>query len=398
MAYLRLAYNDGQGQTYLRVVIDGLTYPATTYDMIQIYCYDTGKYYNVGGGGANSNGTYYGNPQTFSGLNSGTTYRFYALARKNAGGQTVRIPNSGYTVFTTLENTSPPPTPSASVSSISGKNITIKINTGINTNALEIDYNWTTQDPDTTISATPNSSTYHSFTVPNFATSYTVWVRAKNNYGTSTWTAVSFTSGRDTTPPTISIAFYSGQNAITVGWSASDNAGLRAGDTYQVYISTANTSTLYSKGYTNNTSHTFQLDGQGNPFVVGATYLVRIAAYDIYGNVGSVDKYVQFSRTRPSNFSWTYSKTSGETFNLTATEWKNLQDRVNEFREYKGLVRRNFTRASSGSPFYASMFNEVRNAIADMPYSVSPPSTVSSGDYIYASYLNQLVSSLNSIK
>ncbi|MGG3987531.1 hypothetical protein [Bacillus smithii] len=397
MAFLRLAYNDGQGQTYLRVVIDGLTYPATTYDMIQIYCYDTGIYYNVGGGGANSDGTYYGNPQTFSGLNSGTTYRFYALARKNAGGQTVRIPSSDYTIFFTAKNTSPPPTPSVSVYSISGRDTTIRINTGANTDSLAIDYNWTTQDPDTTISATSNSTINHSFTVPNFATNYTVWVQAKNAYGSSGWASVSFTSGSDTTPPSVSISFYSGQNAITVGWSASDNAGLRADNTYQVYISTANTSTLYSKGYTNNTSYTFQLDGQGNPFVVGASYLVRIAAYDIYGNVGYVDKYIAFSRTRPSNFSWSYSKTSGGQFILYATEWNGLQDRINEFREYKALVRRTFTRASSGMPVYAFMFNEVRNALTDLPYTITPPSTVSSGGNIYASDLNRLVSCLNSI-
>lgn len=100
---------------------------------------------------------------------------------------------------------------------------------------------------------------------------------------------------------------------------------------------------------------------------------------------------------RPSNFSWTYSKTSGGDFNLLASEWNNLISKVNDFRQYKGLSSYSFTTASSGADFAAFYFNQAVTAISAMSPPTSSPSSVSSGQDIYASYLNGLVDSLNSI-
>ena len=110
--------------------------------------------------------------------------------------------------------------------------------------------------------------------------------------------------------------------------------------------------------------------------------------------------------SRPSNFSWNIPKVQGGDFNLTSVEWTNLQEKINEFRQYKGLSNYSFTTVSSGGIFYANLFNEVRNKIADMNL-VGLPSTKlgvsdvvdpNDADDILASDLNSLVSCLNAIE
>lgn len=105
------------------------------------------------------------------------------------------------------------------------------------------------------------------------------------------------------------------------------------------------------------------------------------------------------SYTRPSNWSWATSKVAGSTFNITATEWNNFCTRINEFRRYKlGLGNDyTFTTAYKGNAFTAAMYNQARNAINVMNPSTSIPVYRNKGDTIYASDINRLRDSLNSI-
>lgn len=98
------------------------------------------------------------------------------------------------------------------------------------------------------------------------------------------------------------------------------------------------------------------------------------------------------------SFEWDTPKASGGSFNITATEWNHFLDAINSARTGKGLTAYNFTYASKGGDFYAYMFNQAVQAISAMNPPISPPSTRSSGDEIYASYFNRLRDSLNSIK
>lgn len=100
---------------------------------------------------------------------------------------------------------------------------------------------------------------------------------------------------------------------------------------------------------------------------------------------------------RPPLFSWTYSKSSGNSFNLTSTEWNSLCSNINDVRAYKGFSNYSFTTAYDDKPFYASMFNEARSSITTMSPSISVPAKAYSGDKIYASDLNKLVDSINSV-
>lgn len=100
---------------------------------------------------------------------------------------------------------------------------------------------------------------------------------------------------------------------------------------------------------------------------------------------------------RPVKYYWTYSKQSGSQFNLTADEWNGLLYNINAVRNYKGLSNYSFTYAYSGNNFTAAMYNQAVYAIQGVPGYGSYIYTVSKGDKIYASHLNNLISELNAI-
>lgn len=300
MAYLRTASNDGVGETYLRVLVDGLT--GTSYSSIVIYNDTTGQSYNASYEGAGRSTV-----QTFTGLSPGTSYAFSA-------------------------------------------------------------------------SATPTGST------------------SKPVDG-----GIFTTSGVSDNPPTISISSISGENAISVSWTASDDHGLRVNNTFALYISGADNSTLGFKNYTNANSYVFQSDGVGNPLKVNSVYLVRVVVVDNSGQTSYDERYKTYTKARPVNFSWSNSKSIGNPFNLTYTEWNSFLDKINEFREFKGFTPLTFNRGviSGAINSYvvprATSFNAAINAINSMSPSISPPSSVYIGQTIAANQFNKLRDSLNSI-
>ena len=482
MAWLETASSDGIGQTYLRVTIRGLQYPADNYYSLKIKCVGVGER-NAGGGGSNSGG-YYTNAQTFTPLSSGTRYSFYAEAKYTSTSQTVRIPSSGYEYFTTSSPPKPttPSIPTVSGGSASGLRVTWNIYFSSGTTTLYIDrdfgdevsvnvssspytysytassYNkqlgirakasnsggtsyysgWshmtTESEPSPakptitgsvsgktaslTVKMGSNTSyiefedhnrrtSYYyqtsnniSLTVPNFNSTYEVRARGRSGNLSSDWTTYTIRTGADTTAPSISITNVTATSGITVAWVASDNDELRADNRYILYLGSVggNFTSLASYGYTNDSSFTFTQDRNGNVFESGGVYPVRVGAYDRSGNYGYADRYVTVTKTRPANFNWTYSKTSGSNFNLRATEWNALISKLNEFRLYKGLAPlTNINTVSSGQTFYAYQYNQIINGLVTLSPTTSPPSIVSTGNTITASGLNRLRDSLNSV-
>lgn len=100
---------------------------------------------------------------------------------------------------------------------------------------------------------------------------------------------------------------------------------------------------------------------------------------------------------RPDDFSWTYPKVAGGDFNLTAREWNDYTERINEFRVYRGLDEYDFTRAYRGDDFTADMYNEARSAIRGISGYGSYIPKVEPGWTIYAETMDLLVSELNAI-
>lgn len=119
---------------------------------------------------------------------------------------------------------------------------------------------------------------------------------------------------------------------------------------------------------------------------------------------------------RPSDWRWStsgiskgssmnYSK-SGDTITpkpLTAAEWLDFIERIEEFYEYCGMsisstyVYRATNGVSKGSPMTTTQANAARYLIDQLGPSTAVPDRVSAGDRITASFINGLKNSLNSI-
>lgn len=127
-------------------------------------------------------------------------------------------------------------------------------------------------------------------------------------------------------------------------------------------------------------------------------YTLLARAQDKSNNLsGTVTISITTSSGRPSNFSWTNSKTSGQSFILSAEEWNEFTQRISDFRTYKSLSAYSFTTAVVGSDVTSAIFNQAVAAISQMSPSIPTPSTVAYRDDITAKILNDIVASLNSI-
>jgi len=109
-----------------------------------------------------------------------------------------------------------------------------------------------------------------------------------------------------------------------------------------------------------------------------------------------------YGTTRPTGWTWNYSKTSGGGFNITPSEWLDFINKIDATRVAKWGVGNEyaFTRTSSyftqTSPFYYWMFRQASQAIDDMNGQVPNDFTlVNSGDDIYAWYFDTLETALN---
>lgn len=117
-------------------------------------------------------------------------------------------------------------------------------------------------------------------------------------------------------------------------------------------------------------------------------------------NIGNAS--AKTSPARPLPFFWSNTKVSGGSFNLTASEWTRLIQNINDVLVYRGSggyswFYNQFSNITSGKNFTANMFNEARNAISSGSPSVPVPPSASSGGIVYASMLNGLVNSINSV-
>lgn len=114
--------------------------------------------------------------------------------------------------------------------------------------------------------------------------------------------------------------------------------------------------------------------------------------------------------SRPNDWSWTTSIVSGNALGtfyesngqyyqeiVTATEWNNFTDRINDFRTYLGLSEATFVTVSYHGNSTASVLSQVITAIDDMNPPTSCPSALTVGANVTAATLNGLKNSLNSI-
>ena len=99
----------------------------------------------------------------------------------------------------------------------------------------------------------------------------------------------------------------------------------------------------------------------------------------------------------PAYFSWTGGKkVKGRAFNLTASDWNALTSNINLVRKSHGYSNYSFTKAYKGNNFKATMYNQAVNAITGMGYG-DYLYTVSKGEAVWASELNNLVDAINEV-
>lgn len=225
---------------------------------------------------------------------------------------------------------------------------------------------------------------------------YTIKVVACNDIGCSTESGVATVTTPDRTSPTLD-QFYATQiteTDITVYASGSDSgSGIKQ---YHFYLNSE------WKGTSSSNYYTF------TNLQVNVDYTLRCRAEDKADNLSdSRTITVHTWYNRPEEFNWTTVIQLGGPV-PTAAEVSVLQTRINLFRQYKGLFQYAFTdnpnttgaftNLYSGMVFTAAMFNQLRNAVADMNPSRTPPGAKNSGNILYASDLVQLKESLNSIE
>jgi len=98
-----------------------------------------------------------------------------------------------------------------------------------------------------------------------------------------------------------------------------------------------------------------------------------------------------------STFVWDNPKVQGNEFNLTAEEWNKFTDMLATYRLINGLSIQEFTIAETGMDFTADIFNEAIDGFTGLTYTGTLPSKVAKDDDINASYLNDIVSCLNTV-
>jgi hypothetical protein len=178
--------------------------------------------------------------------------------------------------------------------------------------------------------------------------------------------------------------------SFNLAWDSANGATTY---TVEVYIKGTTTNPVSQNyGITGLTKYIFGL-------TTGQSYDVKLYAVNSAGNSTPVWMYdVKLGHARPSNFAWTYAKSSETEVNIYASEWNNFLDKINDFREYKGLPRiTTFTEAVIDEYIRAIMINQAINIINTLSPQISAPSMKDSEDDIYATSFNTLRDSLNSV-
>jgi hypothetical protein len=178
------------------------------------------------------------------------------------------------------------------------------------------------------------------------------------------------------------------ETSVNLSWDSVSGA-----DTYSVETYIKDTSTLVNQNY-GLTSLSKFITG----LTVGQSYTFKLWAKNSAGNSAPVYTSAKLGKDRPSNFAWTYPKSSETEVDVYASEWNSFLDKINSFREYKGLPSvTTFTSAVADDYIRAIMINQAINIINTLAPKIPPPNAKNSEDDIYASDFNSLRDSLNSV-
>lgn len=318
---------------------------------------------------------------TYSGLRGNTTYsltvHFYNSSMTSLGSNTI-------SVKTPSEPDTTPPTIDAWYANSITKNSVEMYASASDNSGVSGFYFYLNGS---SVGSMYGASARFTFSGLSPGTSYSLGVKAFDIFSNTSSMTTRTVTTQSNTPPTINswYATQIGQTSVTMYVSASDDEYVAG---YWFYLDGSSVTTT-NEG---NGRYTF------NNLKPDTKYNFGVKAYDGDGAQSPMSTYsATTTKSRPPSFNWENGKYSGYAFNISATEWNSLCTKVNEFRYYKSLANFSFTRVSKGMDFKATYYNEVVNAIKAMSPPTSVPSLRATGDVVYASDINRLRDSLNSI-
>lgn len=334
-----------------------------------------------------------GTTSVFTGLNEGTTYTVKVFGRRDGS-------SNGTPATSTITTTSFNVGSISTLSLVSSTQTSGKVDadwsdaTNATSYGAEIYRGNSTSSSDLVQSFSPTVSA-QVFTGLQESTLYTVKVFGKRSGYSNGLPKTGTITTTDLTPPTISNVVRNTNAHMT--WSATDTgSGMRTTNTYYTEISSKNGSTYGNGAYSTDTFRTFTTDASGLALVNGASYYMRITAFDNSNNSTATTGSIVYQSVRPNNWTSFPAMTAGQPFNLTASNWNSFCTRIQEFLTYKNknLNDYPFTTAVQGQPATATQINQARTAIASM---TTVPTAIVSGQDVKPTHLTDLQNSLNSI-
>lgn len=371
-------------------------------------------YTNVYPSGTTHDGTPSG---TIYNLNYSTTY----YIRYIAWNQQLNF-NWISSVYSATSGTAPAPTgtPSITVTCAAGRNVTVSWSGVSGANNYIVYVNNYAGSGD--VQKYSGSSTSTSFTVDSEYHTFYAKVVPYNSGTQGTVNTKDFTT-LDETDPVVDTFYVAAPHAtsidvvatahdITPSYNANNGqSGLKGYWFYISYDNGTNWTFVKQVDTTGTGYYTFSNGVDGVTMLGNTAYKFGVRAIDNANPTRSSTMVTITGTTqylRPTDFYFRGSLSNENTYiaygqpfsNLTASDWNALQDKVNEFRQYKStqavpLPSYSFTRATSGGNFTYAMYNEMRNAIVDMTASIPPYRN--KGDTILASDIRGLASALRGI-
>lgn len=342
-------------------------------------------------------------------LSPNTTYYYKAIAANSAGS------SSGGTQSATTLTPPPPPTPTGLAAGSpprfnpGGLKIVWNASSGATLYRIRIKLG-----VGGTYGYYTTSNTNFTFYELGYGNTYFIGVRAENNNGLSEYTTdIQFTTAPKI--PTITSSSMDGLNlrvSITIG-NMEDNWSF-----FRIWYRnvTDGGGWLYSQVSTTG-SHwvTGLTSGKQYEFKVSSFYTVNgvdLESRDSSGNIGYSNSVFYTINARPNNWVWITNISQGQPvynvigkliFIIPATEWNNFTNRINDFRNYKGLSNYSFTSVSYYNDFTRTILNQGLSAIRDMSDHFTGgntlPNNLNVGDpIIVASYFTRMRDCLNSIQ
>lgn len=196
-------------------------------------------------------------------------------------------------------------------------------------------------------------------------------------------------------------------NSIGVYIAGLDSSYSRSDRYVDWYLGGSFNQTTYLGAYISQSSVlTFSGLSSSTSYTITGRIFYTLVAGGAYSYVDVTNSATTLSG-RPSLFYWTYNKTSGGNFNLTADEWNSFMNNINLVRSYKGLFTVGYTTAYTGNTFTAAMYNQAYPAVTQYELYIAMTSQgqsyvnaiseVNAGDTITANHLNYLQLALNTI-